>query len=137
MKITEEVMNDLLPLYFANECSSDTKKLVEEYFQEHPEFEQQSRQKYKDLFADKNIPSLTPTEEVKALKSTRRWMKVRSFVLAFAIFFSLCPFSYYRTDNGSAFLFLEHPSEALIYVPFAVLFWGIYFGMKRRLRTGQ
>jgi membrane protease YdiL (CAAX protease family) len=63
-------------------------------------------------------------------------MKVRSFVLAFAIFCSLCPFSYYHTDNGSAFLFLEHPSEALIYVPFAVVFWGIYFGIKQKLRTG-
>jgi hypothetical protein len=136
MKITEEVMSDLLPLYFATECSSDTKMLVEEYFQEHPEFEQQSRQKYKDLFADKNIPSLTHTEEVRALKSTRRWLKVRSFVLAFAIFFSLCPFSYYHTDNGSTFLFLEHPSEALIYVSFAVVFWGVYFGIKRRMRTG-
>jgi hypothetical protein len=136
MKITEEVMDDLLPLYFANECSSDTKKFVEEYFQEHPEFEQQSRQKYKDPFAENNVPSLTPTEEVRALKYTRRWMKVRSFVLAFAIFFSLCPFSYYHSDNGSAFLFLEHPSEALIFVPFAMVFWVIYFGIKRRLRTG-
>ncbi|MGD1045250.1 MAG: hypothetical protein ABR936_07995 [Bacteroidota bacterium] len=135
MKITEEVMSDLLPLYFANECSSDTKKLVEEYFQEHPEFEKESRQKYKDPFVEKNIPSLTHNEEVRALKSTRRWIKARSFVLAFAIFFSLCPFSYYHTDNGSAFLFLEHPTEALIYVPFAVVFWGIYFGIKRRLRT--
>ena len=136
MKITEEVINDLLPLFFANECSSDTKKFVEEYFQEHPEFEQQSRQKYKDPFAENNVPSLTPTEEVRALKYTRRWMKVRSFVLAFAIFFSLCPFSYYHSDNGSAFLFLEHPSEALIFVPFAMVFWVIYFGIKRRLRTG-
>ena len=135
MKITEEVMNDLLPLYFAAECSGDTKMLVEEYFQEHPEFEQQSRQKYKDLFAEKDVPSLTHTEEVRTLRSTRRWMKVRSFVLAFAIFFSLCPFSYYHSDNGSAFLFLEHPSEALIYVPVAIVFWGFYFGIKRRLQT--
>jgi hypothetical protein len=135
MKITEEVMSDLLPLYFANECSSETKKLVEEYFQQHPEFEQQSRKQYKDPFIEKDVPSLMRTEEVRALKSTRRWIKVRSFVLAFAIFFSLCPFSYYHTDNGSAFLFLEHPSEALIYVPFAVVFWSIYFGIKRKLRA--
>jgi len=135
MNITEEVISDLLPLYFAHECSSETKILVEEYFQEHQEFEQQSRQNYKDPFAN-NIPSLTPAEEVRALKSTRRWMKMRSFVIAFAIFFSLCPFSYYHTANGSAFLFLDHPTEALIYVPFAVVFWCIYFGMKRRLRTG-
>jgi hypothetical protein len=136
MKITEEVINDLLPLYFATECSSDTKKLVEEYFQEHPEFEQQSRQQYRDPFAENNVPSLSPTEEVKALKYTRRWMKTQSFVLALAVFFSLCPFSYYRSDNGSGFLFFEHPSEALIFVPFAVVFWVIYFGIKRRLRTG-
>jgi hypothetical protein len=135
MDIPEEVINDLLPLYFANECSSETKKLVEEYFLKYPEIEQQSRQTYKDPFANTPVPSLKPTEEVRVLKSTRRWMKLRSFVLAFAIFFSLCPFSFYHTDNGSTFLFLEHPSEALIYVPFAMVFWGMYFGIKRRLRT--
>ena len=135
MKITEEVMNDLLPLYFAHECSSDTKKVVEEYFQEHPEFEQQSRRNYKDPFAVTDVPALAPTEEVKTLKYTRRWMKARSFALAFAICLSLCPFSYFRTDHGSAFLFVEHPAAALIYGSCAVIFWCIYFGIKRRLRT--
>jgi hypothetical protein len=135
MKITEEVMNDLMPLYFANECSNGTKQIVEEYFREHQEFEQQSRHQYKDPFAGNIIPSLPRNEEVRALKSTRRWIKARSFVLAFAIFFSLCPFSFYRNGDTSVFLFLDRPSEALIYVPFALVFWGIYFGMKRKLRA--
>ena len=128
-------MNDLMPLYFANECSSDTKQIVEEYFREHPEFEIQSRQQYKDPFSETVIPSLPRSGEVLALKSTRRWMRTRSFVLAFAIFFSLCPFSFYSSDERSYFLFLDHPSDALIYVVFAVVFWVIYFGIKRKLRA--
>jgi hypothetical protein len=135
MKITKEVMNDLLPLYFENECSNGTKQIVEEYFREHPEFEKQSRQQYKDPFAGNAIPSLPLGEEVLALKSTRRWIKARSFVLAFAIFFSLCPFSFYRIGDTSVFMFLDHPSDALIYGTFALVFWGIYFGIKRKLRA--
>jgi len=135
MKITEEVMNDLMPLYFANECSSDTKQIVEEYFQEHPEFGQRSRRQYKDPFVGSAVPSLPQNEEVRALKSTRRWMKARSFALAFAILFSLCPFSFYSNDERTNFLFLDHPSDALIYVVFAVVFWVIYFGIRRKLRA--
>jgi hypothetical protein len=135
MKITENVMNDLLPLYFANECSDDTKKLVDEYFGEHTAYEQLVRQQYQNPFAGKNIPLLQHSEEVRALKSTRRWMKARSFVLAFAIFFSLCPFSFYSSDERSYFLFLERPMEALIFVPIALVFWGIYFGIKRKMRV--
>jgi hypothetical protein len=136
MKITEDVLNDLLPLYFANECSSDTKKFVDDYFQEHPAFERQAQQQYKDPFVGTAVPDLPRTEEVRTLQATRRWMKARSFVVGFAIFFSLCPFSFYHTDHGSTFLFLDHPSEAWIYVPLAVMFWGVYFGIKRKLRVG-
>jgi hypothetical protein len=135
MNITEEVLNDLLPLYFVNECSSDTKKLVEEYFVNHPAFERQARQQYKNPFAGTAIPDLPHTEEVRALQSTRRWIKARSFVIGFAIFFSLCPFSFYRLGDKSTFMFLDRPSEAAMYGAIALVFWGIYFGIKRKLRV--
>ena len=37
MNITKNIINDLIPLYFANECSADTRALVEEYLQQYPE----------------------------------------------------------------------------------------------------
>ena len=38
MKVTREVIYDLLPAYFAGEVSDDTRALVEEYFTSDPEF---------------------------------------------------------------------------------------------------
>lgn len=38
MKVTREVIYDLLPAYFAGEVSSDTRALVEAYFASDPEF---------------------------------------------------------------------------------------------------
>ena len=37
MNITKNIINDLIPLYFANECSADTRALVDEYLQQDPE----------------------------------------------------------------------------------------------------
>ena len=39
MNLTQEVVTDLLPIYFSGEASSGTKSLVEEYFRDHPDFE--------------------------------------------------------------------------------------------------
>jgi hypothetical protein len=39
MKITREVVKDLLPAYFSGEASADTQSLVEEYFREDPAFD--------------------------------------------------------------------------------------------------
>jgi hypothetical protein len=38
MKVTREVIYDLLPAYFAGEVSADTRALVEEFFATDPEF---------------------------------------------------------------------------------------------------
>jgi anti-sigma factor RsiW len=38
MKVTREVIYDLLPAYFAGDVSADTRALVEEYFATDPEF---------------------------------------------------------------------------------------------------
>ena len=37
MKITRDVILDLLPLYIANELSEDTRSLVDEYLETDPE----------------------------------------------------------------------------------------------------
>jgi len=43
MNVTREVVTDLLPIYFSDEASADTKVLVEEYFRQDPDFERIAR----------------------------------------------------------------------------------------------
>ena len=38
MKITRDVIIDLLPLYFSGAASEDSKQLVEIYFEQNPQF---------------------------------------------------------------------------------------------------
>ncbi len=134
MNITENIINDLMPAYFSGECSGDTKRIVEEYFQDHPEFARQSRKQYDSPFADKALPLLKAESEVKALKSTRRLIKIRSSILGLAIFFSLAPFSFFHIGNQNFFLIADRPAEAAVYGAIGLCFWLVYFGMKRKMR---
>jgi hypothetical protein len=43
MNVTREVVTDLLPIYFSDEASADTKALVEDYFRQDPDFERIAR----------------------------------------------------------------------------------------------
>jgi hypothetical protein len=44
MKVTREVIIDLLPAYFSNEASADTRALVEEFFRQDPEFAEMAKE---------------------------------------------------------------------------------------------
>jgi len=84
MNVTREVITDLLPVYFAKECSQDTKLLVEEFFKANPEFERQA----KDLRTP--FPSTIPhglekEDEMKSLAKARRLLRVRSSIMIYGI----------------------------------------------------
>ena len=130
MKITADVINDLLPLYASGECSGDTRQLVDEYLKANPA-----------IFPDpaivrETVPSsvpdrLTPTDELKAFAATRRRLKLRSSVMGLAIFFSIAPFSFIYTQGKLYTLIGDSPVAAIVYGSLGILCWMIYFLMKR------
>ncbi|HTX19163.1 MAG TPA: hypothetical protein VMG34_10935 [Bacteroidota bacterium] len=131
MKITSDVINDLLPLYSSGECSSDTKALVEEYLTANPGVSLPSP-------ADKRLINATlpgrmeAGDELRVLLATRRRLRVRSSVMALAIFFTVAPFSFAYVHGQFYSLISESPTAAAVYGAIGLLFWGIYFGIKRR-----
>ncbi len=133
MNITKDVITDLLPLFVSDECSSDTKKLVDEYLKEHPEFAEQIKKFSHNPLPDAIPRRLNKEEELKTLAKTQRLLKWRTWSMAFAIFCSLAPFSVLHTGGKTYWLFLESPMSASIYAVFAVLFWIGYFMTKRKL----
>ena len=44
MNVTKNVIADLFPLYAENECSPDTRALVDEYLRSHPQDAEELRQ---------------------------------------------------------------------------------------------
>jgi len=90
MKITRDVINDVWPVYAANEASADTRALVDEFLAGDPEFA-------RTLRTEVGLPALAVSpaheQERKALARTRdllrggRWLRgLRLVALALTVF---------------------------------------------------
>jgi len=55
MKVTRDVIYDLLPSYFAGDASDDTRALVEAYFESDPEFGRMAT-RFQSMVADRRHP---------------------------------------------------------------------------------
>jgi len=135
MKVTREVILDLLPLYLSGEASKDTTKLVEKFIESDPEFAKQVKGGSNNVFPN-NVSSPHKKEiEMKSLLKTKKMIKLRSFLLGFSIFFSLVPFSFLATEEKTYWLLIEAPKSAMVYVVFAVIFWTAYFITRKRIQV--
>jgi len=136
MKVTRDVITDLLPLYLANEASADTRALVESFLQQDPEFSRLAKERA-GQFLPTEIPStLNPENEMKTLERTKRLLKIRSTLLGCSFFFTLFPFAFTFDTSGLQWLvWSKNPTEAAVVLGIAGLFWAGYYAMKRRLRA--
>ena len=134
MKVTRDVVTDLLPLYFSDEASPDTKQLVESFFREDPEFARLAKEKIQLRFEELNI-QLPVQPEAEALARTKRVIRFRSWLMAFAIFFSLVPFTFADISGKPTFFMWRDAtviaawSQAL-----GIVLWIWYYLANRRLR---
>ena len=85
MRVTRDVILDLLPLYLGNEVSADTRALVDEYLETDPELAQiAERLGSKGLPGEIPIP-LGEEDKMEAYKEAKRLMMVRTIVLAVVV----------------------------------------------------
>ncbi|MBN1222511.1 MAG: hypothetical protein JXB23_04645 [Candidatus Aminicenantes bacterium] len=85
MEITRNVILDLLPLYSADEVSTDTRALVDKYLETDPELAKVARQ-MAALERTKEIPvPLSQDDKIKAYKTARRIKLIHILILAGAI----------------------------------------------------
>lgn len=134
MKITEDIINDLLPLYLSDECSDDTKRAVSEYLAVHPEFAEKVRDISTAALPTDFAVKLTANDEMRTLKRTQLLIRRKTYLMAGAIFFSLIPFSCLYTNERLYIFFIESPRTALAYGTVGVIFWIFYFLDQRKLR---
>ena len=84
MKVTRDVVLDLLPLYLAGEASADTRALVEAYLATDPELAARVRRGDFDLLG--NVPNAVPPElEMRALRRTRARLAWQRWLLALGV----------------------------------------------------
>ncbi len=132
MKISRDVVTDLLPAYFSGEASADTRALVEDFLKQQPEF---ARRVQEDWTAAQVAPvTLTPNAEMAALSRTKRLLRWRSLVLGFAMFFTGVPLAFKLGHNGAQWLWSDFPQGAVVSGLLAAAFWVAFTMMSHRLR---
>ncbi len=131
MKVTRDVMNDLLPVYFSGEASADTRTLVEEYFRENPEFEQMARGSARSLEMLQTAVAVAPEakKEKRDLQKVHKAMWRRKLVFGMALFFTLAPLALtYSKGHITWMMFRNEPWNAAFYWAFGGFLWVAYFG---------
>jgi hypothetical protein len=125
MNVTKEVITDLFPLYVANECSKDSRALVEEYLRDNPDQAEELR-RVMNTPVPGGTAQLAGSEEVRSLREARRRVRRQSWLMGLAIFFSLLPFSFLVTGGKIYWVFRESPASALVYGAIGIGLWGVY-----------
>ena len=136
MKVTRDVITDLLPLYFSDDASADTRALVDAYFAADPDFARHAR-----AHPETNLPpaaSAQPIEEteMRTLQRTRKLLNLRATLQGLVIFLTLLPFSFYGdSETGAHWMFLDKPAALMVIVPLAAVSWIGYLSLRHRLRS--
>ena len=112
MKITRDVITDLLPVYLAGEASRDTRDLVRAFLEGDPEFAKLVEEREAPL--PESQMELTKEAEMQTLAATRTLLRKRSLFLGFAIFFTCFAFAFTFDRNGLHWLWTASPASALI-----------------------
>ncbi|HKD81470.1 MAG TPA: hypothetical protein VKH81_17385 [Candidatus Angelobacter sp.] len=135
MKLEREVIVDLLPAYFSGEASAATRALVEEYFREHPDFEQSARKAGNSLETLKTAPrGVDPEKEKLAFERARMVTETRSSFLWMAILFTLLLFLFRIQDHKIVWLFwgVNNAFPGVAFSAVALFLWLMYFYTRKR-----
>jgi anti-sigma factor RsiW len=141
MNITVQVINDLLPAYLYDDVSADTRALVDEFLQSHPDLAEFVAQRRKDD-VDKNEllkgadMTLSPDHEMRTFSRTKAMLERRRWLFALALAFSLMPISFTFDDGRITWMMIRDvPRMAAMYWVVAVGFWAALIATNLRLRT--
>jgi ferric-dicitrate binding protein FerR (iron transport regulator) len=133
MKVTRDVVKDLLTVYSAGEASSDTRALVEEWLRTDPELARQAEQA--DSVTLPEVSPLPPTVEKQALDRTRRHLRWRMVLFGLAAYVSTLPFSVTFGRSGYKGLLIDDWPERIVVISIAVVLWVIFWRVYRRTRV--
>jgi len=137
MKITRDIVTDLLPAYLSGEASADTRALVEEFFKQDPEFESMAKEKKPDeLLGTPPVIGLKEEHERAALIRTRSLLQWRSHWFALALMFTAVPLSCVFSSRGLVwFMLRDAPHFGIMCWGIALVCWIQFIRSRRRLRS--
>lgn len=135
MKLTRDVVRDLMTVVYAGEASADSRRLVEEFLAGDPELAREAAA-MGAAFALPATPPPAPTAEKVTLDATRQLLKLRSSTFAVALFFTLLPFSIVVQNSRVTFLLIrDAPVVGIVWWATAALMWTWHWRVRRRARV--
>jgi hypothetical protein len=123
MNVTREVINDLWPLYAAGEASADSRKLVEAYLSQDPEYASLLQGPGKQIPLGHEIPELPPDREAQSLRRTKRLLHGHDWLLFVAMLFSCFSFGRIVSDTS----WDVSPVNFIVVASIAAIFWIAFF----------
>ena len=136
MKVTQDVIHDLVPAYLSGEASADTVALVEEFLRLDPDLARTVEALRANPLPELPI-AMRPTQEKETLDMTKELLRWRGILMGFAIFLTMLPLSF-RFDNGRITWTVLHeaPSVAVALVCLGALScWACFLYVRRRLQV--
>jgi anti-sigma factor RsiW len=95
MKVTRDVIYDLLPGYFAGEISADTRALVDEFLRDDPEFARMM-ERFRAVFSERVTNERAPgaaARDKEAFERARSFLQKRSELRGYVVAFALATLS--------------------------------------------
>lgn len=134
MKVTRDVVRDLLTIYLAGEATADTRTLVEEWLRGDPELARQAEGARRLTLPPVSAPARTT--EKRALDRTRRYLRWRSVLLGFTIYVTTLPLSItFSSAGGYEGLLIDDWPERIVIMAIAAALWVVYWRMSRPMRA--
>lgn len=134
MNLPEDVILDLLPVYFADEASPASRAIVDDYFEAHPQFAKTVRAAQMKVT---HVPGPASANGAQvAINSVKRQLKWRSVLMGVAIFCSISPFTFIFGDQRVVyFMWRDAPLAAASYIAAAAFAWLLLWVSVRRTNT--
>lgn len=99
MKVTQEVIRDLMPAYLSGEASADTRALVEEFLAGDPALKHEFQRAAKEMLTRFPV-TLSPDHEKRTIDRVRWLLRLRGLLIALTFFFIAIPFSFSFSQAG-------------------------------------
>lgn len=141
MKISRNVVIDLLPLYVAGEASADTRALVDEFLREEPDLLRQALEAGIEPTGGAGSwqPNVPPDVEVRSLRRAHNLLRWQRLTYAWAIALTCLALSTAIWMEGGQvhlrMLLVQYPSLWIPCVTMATSAWVSYLVLRRRARV--
>lgn len=132
IEVTQDVIEDLLPVYLSGDVSKDTKALVEEYLRQDPQMRARLEQ------AKTAFPPAAPDPaidmEKRALAATQKLFEHRFTLCIWAYAVSFAVFSFrFKNNHIDWLLYRDWPAVSFVLLGVAAVLWVLFFVKCRQL----